>query len=337
MGLVYSAYGLRLSSDIPIPGLVVSSSTADVDIEVWLHAEPPWLGELADTVPEVFYISPSKSEQGAPTLTVWRLTGSAYFRLRYCDGTEFIVDGLGTKIRATWPDPLTVEDTATYLLGPVLGFVLRLRGVTTLHASAVSIGGRAVALLGPPGAGKSTTAAAFAKLNYAVLSDDVVALMEEQGLFLVPPGYPRLCLWPDSVAPLSGSPEALPRLTPNWDKRYLALYDNGHRFQREPLPLAAIYILGERGIEPARPLVEAVPPQAALMTLVSNTYLNYLLDEVMRSREFELLGRLVGSVPVRMVRPHADSAFLTRLCEIIVEDFHTLTSPADAVHGARQS
>ncbi len=163
MNQVYTAYGLHLSSDVPIPGLVASRALADVDVEVWLYTEPSWLVELADAVPEIFYISPSESEQGTPTLTVWRFKGSEYFRLVYCDGTEFIVDGLGKKIRATWPDPLTLEDTTTYLLGPVLGFVLRLRGVTALHASAVAIGKQAIAFLGPAGAGKSTIAARFAE------------------------------------------------------------------------------------------------------------------------------------------------------------------------------
>jgi len=215
--------------------------------------------------------------------------------------------------------------------------VLRLRGVICLHASAVAIGEQAIAILGPAGSGKSTTAAAFALQGYPVLSDDVVPLIEQSGRFLAQPGYPRLNLWPESVSALYGSPDALPLMTPNWSKRYVALDENGHRFQSEPLPLAAIYILGERGIEPACPIAEAVSPQVALMALVSNTYQNYLLDEVMRAREFDFLDRLVGSVPVRMVRPHADPACLTRPCEVIVEDLHTLTSPADTVHVARQS
>ena len=35
------------------------------------------------------------------------------------------------------------------LLGLILGFVLRLRGVTFLHASAIAVRDRAIALLGP--------------------------------------------------------------------------------------------------------------------------------------------------------------------------------------------
>jgi hypothetical protein len=80
-----------------------------------------------------------------------------------------------------------------------------------------------------------------------------------------------------------------------------------------------------------------MPVQDTMIALVANTYVNHLLDAKMRAREFELLGRLAGSIPVRQVRPHADPPYLTRLCEVIVEDFQALTSPGDALRAGRQS
>src|SRR5262249_22183040 len=153
----------------------------------------------------------------------------------------------------------TLEDTATYLLGPVLGFILRLRGVTCLHASAVAICDQAIAILGPAGAGKSTTAASFARAGYKVLTDDIVALDERGDAFLVQPAYPRVRLWSESVNALFGTEDALPLLTPTWDKRYLDLQANISCFQEHPLPLAAIYLLDKRSSDPAAPFIEAVP------------------------------------------------------------------------------
>ncbi|MBA3757231.1 MAG: hypothetical protein H0X02_13890 [Nitrosomonas sp.] len=218
---------------------------------------------------------------------------------------------------------MTLEDTATYLLGPVLGFILRLRGHTCLHASAIAVGDAAIALLGPAGAGKSTTAAAFAKANYPVLSDDVVALSHEGDEFLVQPAYPRLRLWPNSVNTLYGSVDALPRLTPSWDKRYLDLTLDGYQFHQQPLPLRAIYILQERTKDPA-PFVEAVPPGIGLISLVGNTYSTHLLDKTMRANEFRSLDRLLASVPLRQVTPHADPTYLTDLCDTILRDYQAL-------------
>jgi hypothetical protein len=200
---------------------------------------------------------------------------------------------------------------------------LRLQGIPCLHASAVAVNGRAIALLGPASAGKSTTAAALAQRGYPVLSEDVVALREEDGAFLVAPGYPLLRLWPQSVHDLFGAGESLPRLTPNWDKRYLDLTARGDGFHRDPLPLAAIYLLGERRAEPGVPAVESVPAGSRLMSLVANTYTNYLLDPALRAQEFQSLARLVNRIPVRRVTPHAEAAFLPRLCDVILDDYRT--------------
>ena len=320
----YSIFGLRAQANRRIPGLIEIPDTAKADVEIVLGSMPPRLNDVSGAT-KVWYLSPEPDQDGVPQMTVWELAGGAYFRIRYSDATEFVVDGSGTEVWATWPETLTLEDTATYLLGPVLGFILRLRGVICLHASAVAVGDRAVALFGLAGAGKSTTAAAFAGLGYPALSDDVVPLSRQGTSFFVQPGYPRLRLWPDSVNFLYGSSDALPRLTPTWDKRYLDLTADGYQFQRQPLPLAAIYILGERSTDPAAPFVEAMPAHGGLMTLVANTYTNYLLDKARRAQEFELLGRLAAHVPLRRVTPHADPAYLPKLCDVILGDFLTLT------------
>ena len=172
---------------------------------------------------ETSYVADYKSECGEPALRVFRVRDGEYYRFRYADETEFVIDKAGSEVWAAWREPLTLEDTTTYLLGPVMGFVMLLRGVVCLHASAVAIGDEAIALLGPAGSGKSTTAAAFAERGYSVLAEDVVTLDDRGDHFLVRPGYPCIRLWPAAVKALYGSETHLPKLTPNWDKCYLDL------------------------------------------------------------------------------------------------------------------
>jgi hypothetical protein len=323
-----------VQADFPIPGLVSLLPHRAPDLRVWLDTQPPPSCDPAFVQREVWYESQGRDENGTPTLRVWSLAGGAAFQLCYQDGTEFVLDRAGKEVWASWPDRATLADTATYLLGPVLGFVLRLRGVTCLHASAVALGHRAVTFLGPAGAGKSTTAAVFALRGYPILSDDVAPLVEDGSTILVQPGYSHLRLWPDSVGCLFGSPKALPRLTPAnginawWDKRFLDLIEHDYPFQRQPLPLAAVYVLAEHSSSPDAPFVEPVSCHEGLRTLIVNTYTNYLLDREMRAREFELLGRVVANVPVRRVIPHADLARLPQLCRVVVEDVKALLRPA---------
>lgn len=334
MPFFYRVYGLHLCASLAIPGLVGIPATQAVDVQVYLGFLPEWLHEAARARQDLWCTSPYHDEGGEPTSTIWKLACGAYFRLRYSDGTEFVIDRAGTAVWATWPDPLTLEDTATYLTGPVLGFVLCLRGMTCLHASAVAIGDRAIALVGAAEAGKSTTAAALAELGYPVLSDDVVPLQDAGETFLALPGYAYLRLWPVTVNALYGSSEALPRLTPNWEKCYLDLTAPGYQFQREPLPLAAIYVLGERHASAVAPCITAMAGHAGLITLIGNTYANLLLDPAMRARELELLGRVMAHVPLRRLTPHTDLTHLARLCQTILDDFRVLSGSLATLKGA---
>ena len=330
MTALYSAYGLHLAANHPLPGLTILPKPEDKAVDVWIRLKerPLPFGAPRRNASELIYTSPHKDLQGKPVLTVGMLVGGGFFDFMYSDGARFAIDLEGREVWADWPDDYTLEDAATYLLGPILGFVLRVRGVTPLHASAVAVAQQAVALVGSPGAGKSTTAAAFACLGYPVLSDDLVALTDGAHGFLVQPGYPRVNLWPDSVRFLFGSDDALPRVTPNWEKRFLPLDQDGYHFQARPLPLAAIYILGDRTANWKGPTFEELEGWAALETLVAHTYVNYLLDRNMRHWEFELLGRLVREVPIRRVGLAADPANLSNLCEGIARDVKRLTKPS---------
>ena len=337
MSVHHLIYGLRIAANRAIPGLLpLVEPDAEFDLRVRLKGTPAFPPGAPNSPADFFYASPCPGSNGQPSLRVARLAGGTCFGLFYSDGARFAVDREGREVWADWPEDYSLEDAATYLVGPVLGFVLRLRGVTPLHASAIAVDDQAIALVGLPGAGKSTTAAAFAHRGFAVLSDDVVALEDAGNRFRVAPGYPRVNLWPDSVRTLLGSEDALPRITPTWAKHYLPLDQNGRRFQSQQLPLGAVYFLGERQPGLSAPVIEEVPAGEALLTLVANTYVNYLLDRDMRHREFDLLSRLVAGVPVRRLRPSADPSGVLALCDAIAGDARRVmnSSPAAVASGA---
>lgn len=338
LNFTYAVFGLSLHCNLPIPNLTTVNpedepppleSSNDQTVAIHLNDSPHGNGAAPPGPEELSYDSPYKDEAGNPALRIWKLAGSRYLRLAYFDGTQFWLDREGAEVWATWPSNLTIRDTATYLMGPVLGILLRLRGVTCLHASAVAFGDTAVAFVGSEGAGKSTTAAALARHGHAILSDDVVALAEHNGSFFVHPAYPYLCLWPESVESLYGSPDALPQFSANYEKRFLSLGKKELRFAERALPLAAIYILGERRGDPA-PLVEELPPQKAFVALVANTFATNTLDTGMRAKEFEILARLAPSVSIRALCAHQDASRLPELCALLDEEAQKLRAPKSA-------
>jgi hypothetical protein len=325
---LYSLFGLRVRADDAVPGLVPRPGGDRADLSVWLRGTSDGFDEhrWRDAAARV-YVSADRDESGQPLLTVNRRCADGVYRLRYADGIAFLVDGAGREIRARWPEPWTVDDVATYLVGSVFAFALRLRGITCLHASAAAVEGRAVAFVGEMGAGKSTLVAALARRGLRTISDDVVALGAAPEGYVVHPGPPRIRLWPDSARALFGSTDALPRLTPSWDKRFVDLTGGPYRREERALPLAAIYLLDDRARDAASPRLDWLPPPAALLALVANTQANRLLDARMRAQEFRCLGRLVASLGVRRLVPPDGLDRLEELCDLVVQG-----APEPAVH-----
>jgi hypothetical protein len=317
---VYVVFGLRLLCNLQIPGFVPLPIEPPYDVIVSLGNLPEELNRSVPSDSEALYISGQLGENGQPSSRVWNAGGGEYFRIVYDDGTDCVVDRCGTRIWMWWPEPFTVADMVPYLQGQLLGLVQRLRGVTCLHASAILINGQAIAVAGFPGAGKSSTAAAFLQMGFPVLADDVVPVFDDAGKFMVQPAHPRLWLRPDMVKTLFGSTDALPLLAPSWEKRYLDLNVEGPGMPLDPKPLAAIYILSGRANEPERPVVTEGAPLDMLLELLCNTYMNHLLDPRMRALEFATLSRLQRNVPVLLVHPHEDVSKISLLCQTILGD-----------------
>jgi hypothetical protein len=326
----YTLFGLKVRSNLSIPGLAfVETHSKAVDVELHLGISPDFKCETPAESERLTYTSSYTDENGTPALRIWKAAGDRFLRLAYYDGVQFWLEREGKSLWAVWSPHSTLEDITSYLLGPVFGLLLRLRGVTCLHASAVSIHNRCVAFVGEEGSGKSTTTAAFARQGFGVISDDVAALVESPDGFRVTPAYPHLCLWEDSVEMLYGSAEALPRFSSGWEKRRLALGELGTRFETRSLPLGAIYLLGDRRLDQA-PAVEEIRPQAGLLSLVADTFANKILDREMRANEFAVLGLLVTTVPVRRVYAHRDGSRLEEFCAMILADLATLHGPTGA-------
>jgi len=294
---------------------------------LYLGIPPPFPGGPQSSPEVLTYESAETTPAGGPALRILNVDRGAFVKIAYADGTEFWLDGKRENVWATWSRTSSLEATVSCFLGPVLGLLLRLRGVTCLHASAVAFGDHSIAFVGASGTGKSTIAAAFALQGYGTISDDIVALSEEKGTFQVMPGYPRLCLWPESVRMLFGSADALPRILPQEEKRILSLEAGTARLEMRPLRLAAIYVLRERRSHLA-PSIEAVRARPALLSLVADTFANRVLDRETRASEFDVLSRLVTCVPVRRVFPHKDLSRISDLCHVIREDFAALKDSA---------
>lgn len=317
-------YGLTCVSNASIPGFYsqpVPTPSVDSDIVCDLISlKPDWFDVGRDLPARTLYAKPISSDNTGSGCTVRILGAEEVFELTYPDGTQFLIDRYARRVWGHCPPGFGIDFLATYLRGPVMGFILRRRGVTALHASALSLDGRAVVLCGESESGKSTMAAALALRGAPVLCEDVAALRFSGDTFYIEPGYAQVGLWPDTVETLLGTSDALPRLTPSWEKCFLPLDGEKARFELKERPIGVIYILARRTASDNVPRIEQISPREAMLALVQNTYMNWLLDGKQRALEFDFLSTLVTHIPVRRIIPHSDPARIAELCELIVTD-----------------
>lgn len=289
----YIAYGLGVRSALPLPELADGDgSSEDVDVR---------LGE----------VEPLPDEESRESGIVRPTAGEARFFWKGV-GRFLITDGR----------QITVEPAAEghesvlrlFILGPALAILLHQRGHLVLHASAVEIGGGAVAFLGGPGWGKSTTAAALSSRGHGLVADDVIALDLEgaRGPTLFS-GFPQLKLWPDVAASLGEEPEALPRLHPELDKRGQR---NIRKFSHDPIVLRRLYVLEEGEAL----LVEPISLQEAVIELVRHSYLVRQLQDEETSAHFHQCSELVKRVAVRRLKRPLSLPALSELAQIVEDD-----------------
>ena len=332
MRFYYQVYGLFISSNAGIPGLNaerVEKCKADIKINLGFFPKDIL---RALTRPLVrYYLEPGHEKEAPPNLVVNTLADGQFFHFYYDGGAEFIIDKDATHAWGIWKAPLVLEDVALYLLGPIIGFMLRLRGTTCLHASGAVLNGQSFALTGPSGAGKSTLAASLAADGYSVLTDDILPLTIEKDEIYTHSGYSRLRLFPNSFENLQELPNSLPLLTPSWNKCYLDLASESFKLYKFPTILKVIYII-DWSMNNSVPLIESLEGASALTFLAANTYRNDLLSPEMRASEFVFLSQLLSRVKVKKLHTVNNISAVPQLRDLLLKDFRIETCGQNTSH-----
>lgn len=209
-----------------------------------------------------------------PDGTLWtefhRANGG--YLLRFPQLADFQVSADARTVTCI-PAPEVPEGTAQHLyLNQVLPLVLSKLGKLVFHASAVEVGGGAVAFVGESGRGKSTLAASFAVSGCRFLTDDGLVVEPSGEGFAALPSHPSIRLWEDSEAALI--PPAARRAPPvHYTAKARFLADDELAFCAAPRPLRRVYFLGEGDTERLE-----LRPLSAAETLVEWVKHSFLLD-----------------------------------------------------------
>ena len=174
---MYTAFGLNIESEIELPELLTSEGPADITIT---------LGSVPERI------------QNPSETTPWFEIGQGLFLLRVDTIAKYFVEN-GTTIIIEPDDQADMQDVRLFLLNTVIAALLIQRGYIALHGAAGIINGKAVAIVGDSGMGKSSLAMLFYDHGYDLLNDAICAIKVREGKAYVYPGIPQLNVWNDTL------------------------------------------------------------------------------------------------------------------------------------------
>jgi hypothetical protein len=231
------------------------------------------------------------------------------FALSFDDTGRFDVSHDGTVITWHRPPGASVESAQADLTSRVLALALHVRGVFTLHASAVSIGGSGVAFVAPKHYGKSTLCSALMLAGARALSDDTVPVRPGNPPWLAP-GLPSLRLWTDTATRLFGVEAGT-----GAGRKYLVNQFKEGQIESRPVPFRAAYVLNPMssitGDEAA--IREPLASVEATMMLVKHAKLGPVLTSSESPVMLSMAADIARVVPVYVLHVLRD---LDRLDEV---------------------
>ena len=287
----YKAFGFRISSEFPISQLTADCTAEAADITI-RRAD---LSHLKLAHERMRFL-----EDG--------------IALCYSDAGTFCVRN-GDLILVDPEQSCTESVLGIFLMGSCMGAILHQRGAMPLHGSCITDGKRSILLTGDSGAGKSTLAAEFLRRGWKLITDDVSALYDIDGVPVVQASYPSQKLWQD----------ALDRYErPEEDVHSLYVSDEREKFG---VDVSRFFFDGRA---PLSMVVRLVPHAASCQLLplegmtkvdqlMRNTYRATMIEKRNAQRHFQRCVTLSTKIPMAVVTRADGEDCAGRMYDLITE------------------
>ena len=230
----YTAFGLHIHSEISLPELADGDPHSTIDVYI-----RQGVVELPAMHPTTIYRRGVRAFFGQDEQNALYLDWAGVASFKASGGNELVVSPLASEANVI----------SLFTVSEALGLILFQKEYFLLHASSVEVGDEAWCFMGMPGAGKSSTAAAFIKGGCRLLSDDLTAItFDETGKPVVVPAYPQLKIWEKTV---SGLHYAQSDLEPVSEGVRKFAYHPREQFPTRPVPLKKVFFLHKARNKPA--------------------------------------------------------------------------------------
>lgn len=290
----YRVYGLSLNSHWEFTGLPTDTSQ-----EAPLVTCVP--GEIPQNLDDC--VSRGARYQSSPgKLLVWL---DDVGRFLVSDGRRITIDLSSTVAGSKLRDLVFASPFCA---------VLQQRGLLPLHCSAILSGGRAVMFLGSSGTGKSTIAAAFWRLGYPILADDMGVVDFIGGKCVLIPGPEDLRLYPDALAHLALQADQQSEGATGYTKVHVS-HHNGS--PESCVPIAMIYLLDFGNHNEIR--IKELEGEEKIRTLLKHAYRREFLKGMEVANPFDgQYEHALGAISVHKVSARKGLVHLPKVVESIV-------------------
>lgn len=281
---VYHLYGLRVHSEIALPAPIARSDIPSYDLQVcWgerkaMSDEPP-AGQILATL---------VLDNGRGYTLVDTGRG---FTLRFHRTGEVWIDPDLRVIRVHLAADVHPDIAGLLVVGNVMACLLTLAGESVLHASAVEIGGSALAFLGSAGMGKSSLAALLCANGARLITDDVLRLQPNGKGWRCLPGTGHLRLRKNAAVLVEHV--AATRLEATPDDRIAVYLAESHS-----MPLLGALVIPHLSRRCHALTVERIPRSTALLYLMAYPRIRESGQRDNLQRRLDFFGRLAASIPV---------------------------------------
>jgi hypothetical protein len=284
------AFGLEIDASFEAPGLPPASGPASgprtrLELAPEDEIDRRWPKSGATRVLE------EQFEPGEPARTIDAHPRAGYRLYARHFGLARISPN-GARVVCAPPE-LEAWSWQRFLVGRILPWAAVLRGYETFHASAVALDGRAVAFVGPTGAGKTSLAVQLVARGGEFVTDDVLSLEDAGGTLLAHPGA--------SIASMrEAERDVIPRDT--WSRLGTVLGESGKTYMAvprvdRPLPLGALYFL-ERGDGPPIEPIAKLDPRL----LLASTFVLSVQTRKRLRNQLDVCAALARGVPLFRLR-----------------------------------
>jgi hypothetical protein len=294
--------GCRVRTELPLPELLEWDGDAR-DPELFVTRVP-----VANIGNESTSIRPLGLLTGVSASGTWTLDIPTVGTIKV---------SAGTHIQVSIHDPSSEAHIRPFVLGPALAACCSQRNLLPLSASVVARGGRAIAIIGNPGVGKSAVALALTRVGYGLVSDGITVLRESPHgpQFEALATFPFHQVWRRAVFSLNLPVETMTRTRPCLEK-YLWPF-TGPFNPVAATPLSDIVILRRESDDDVTTVASGKmdPVIGNLMRSVACDH-RYSVD-ASTTELFGVLPRLALTVRAHVVTMSEDADIAARIDELI--------------------